>query len=137
MEPEPVPADPGTLASLLLPPSRTPAPGPVTESAAERAAYGLEPPQATVRLHVAQEGEAEPIIRELLVGEATPLRSSTGGIQSYYVATPEREGVYTLSAYPLETLLGEHQGFRLMQFARFRPRAGGRDPAPLGGEGPR
>ena len=47
------------------------------------------------------------------MGEATPLRSSTGGIQSYYVATPEREGVYTLSAYPLETLLGEHQGFRL------------------------
>lgn len=121
VEPEPVPADPGTLASLLFSLAEPRPLAQVTESAAERAAYGLEPPQATVRLHVAQEGEAEPIIRELLVGEATPLRSSTGGIQSYYVATPEREGVYTLSAYPLETLLGEHQGFRLMQFARFGP----------------
>src|SRR5690606_30262367 len=90
-EPEQVPAEPRTQAKA-------------TERDAERGAYVLAPPLAAVPPRMNQEGPAAPIIRLLLVDAASPLQRSTGGIHSYYVATHEREGVYTLSAYLPETL---------------------------------
>lgn len=121
VEPQPVPADPGTVASLLftLTEPRPQEEASRTVGEAERQAFGLEPPQATVRLHLTRDGE--PVIRELQVGDPTPLRTSTGGVQSYYVAVPDRDGVYTLASYPIEAVFDGAKGFRMMQFARFGP----------------
>ncbi|HEY8530976.1 MAG TPA: DUF4340 domain-containing protein [Limnochorda sp.] len=121
VEPEHAPADSGTVTSLLFTLSE---PRPQSEvssspSEAELAGYGLEPPQATVRLHLERDGES--VVRELQVGDATPLRTSTGGVRSYYVTVPGREGVYTLSSYPIENIFEGAEAFRLMQFARFGP----------------
>ncbi|BAS25895.1 DUF4340 domain-containing protein [Limnochorda pilosa] len=122
VEPERVPADPSAVSSLLFTLAE---PRPGQEAAAQEAGgspdlkpFGLDPPRATVRLHVQREA-AEPVTRELRVGEATPLRSSTGAVQSYYVQAAGRAEVYTLPSYPIEKLFEGAGAFRMMQFARF------------------
>lgn len=121
VEPEHAPADSGVVTSLLFTLSEPRPQGEVSgsPSRAELAAYGLEPARATVRLHLERDGES--VVRELEVGDATPLRTSTGGVRSYYVAVPGRDGIYTLSSYPIENIFNGMQAFRLMQFARFGP----------------
>lgn len=123
---ERLPADPSQVTSLLFalaeprPLQQVVGPEQASESGLE--SFGLNPPRATVRLQVTGD-DGEVVTRELQLGDATPLRSSTGDAQSYYAAVPGQPGVYTFSSYPIETVFEEASALRLKQFARFEPDA--------------
>lgn len=86
------------------------------------ATYGLDKPRAVVRVRLVEgkDGkEGQVVEQEIRVGNPTPITAWADTPAGYYVYTPARPGIFTLSAYDLDPLLGEAASLRDLQVSEF------------------